>query len=146
MTNIIRIKNAQFYAYHGALKEEQNIGGKFEVDIDIYTDFRKAAEIDELHLTIDYHKVYKFLEKIIHSHKYYLIETIATVIANEISNHFDGIEKIKVKVRKRSVPVGGMLDFVEAEVVKENTSKNSDKAQLKSSFRQAQSTAVQSDE
>ena len=119
LTNIIRIKNAQFYAYHGALKEEQNIGGKFEVDVDIYTDFSKAAENDELNLTINYHEVYKYLDKIIHSHKYYLIETVATEIANEVTKHFNGIEKINVKVRKRSVPVGGMLDYVEAEVIKE---------------------------
>ncbi len=119
MTNIIRIKNAQFYAYHGALQEEQNIGGKFEVDVDIYTDFREAAKNDELQLTINYHEVYKYLNSIIHSHKYYLIETIATKIANEVTKHFNGIEKIIVKVRKRSVPVGGMLDYVEAEVIKE---------------------------
>ena len=119
MINIIRIKNAQFYAYHGALKEEQNIGGKFEVDVDIYTDFKEAAENDELQLTINYHEVYKYLEKIIHSHNYYLIETIAVKIANEVTKYFEGIKKIKVKVRKRSVPVGGMLDYVEAEVIKE---------------------------
>ena len=118
MTNIIRIKNAQFYAYHGAMKEEQNIGGRFEVDVDIYTDFSVAAESDDLHLTINYHEVYKYLEKIISLHKYYLIETIATEIAAEIMNLFSGIKKIDVKVRKRSVPVGGMLDYVEAEVIK----------------------------
>lgn len=119
MTNIIRIKNAQFYAYHGALKEEQNIGGKFEIDVDIYTDFSQVADADELHLTINYHEVYKYLDKIINSHKYYLIETIALKIANEVMTQFSGIEKINVRVRKRSVPVGGMLDFVEAEVIKE---------------------------
>lgn len=119
MTNIIRIKNAQFYAYHGAMQEEQNIGGKFEVDVDIYTDFTSAAKNDDLKLTINYHEVYKFLQNIIHAHNYYLIETIAAKIANEVIEHFSGIEKINVKVRKRSVPVGGMLDFVEAEVIKE---------------------------
>jgi dihydroneopterin aldolase len=119
LTNIIRIKNAQFYAYHGALQEEQNIGGKFEVDIDIYTNFKEAASQDELKLTINYHEVYKFLDKIIHSHNYYLIETIATIIADEVLANFSGTEKISVKVRKRSVPVGGMLDYVEAEVIKE---------------------------
>lgn len=119
MTNIIRIKNAQFYAYHGALKEEQNIGGKFEIDVDVYTDFSEAAIHDNLSLTTNYHEIYKFLDKIIHSHKYYLIETIATKIADEVLLNFDGVEKIIVKVRKRSVPVGGMLDFVEAEVMKE---------------------------
>jgi len=119
LTNIIRIKNAQFYAYHGALKEEQNIGGKFEIDVDVYTDFSEAAKQDNLNLTTNYHEIYKFLDKIIHSHNYYLIETIAVKIANEVLNNFDGIKKIIVKVRKRSVPVGGMLDFVEAEVIKE---------------------------
>jgi dihydroneopterin aldolase len=118
LTNIIRIKNAQFYAYHGALKEEQNIGGKFEIDVDVYTNFSEAAKHDNLQLTTNYHEIYKFLDKIIHSHNYYLIETIATKIADEVLEHFDGIDKIIVKVRKRSVPVGGMLDFVEAEVIK----------------------------
>ncbi len=119
MTNIIRIKNAQFYAYHGALKEEQNIGGRFEVDVDIHTDFTQAAINDDLLLTTNYHEVYKYLDKIIHSQKYFLIETIASKIADEVLTHFPGIEKIIVRVRKRSVPVGGMLDFVEAEVVKD---------------------------
>ena len=119
MINVIRIKNAQFYAYHGALKEEQNIGGKFEIDVDIYTDFSEAAKNDDLHLTINYHEVYKYLEKIINVHKYFLIETIATEIANEILDFFNGVKKVVVRVRKRSVPVGGMLDFVEAEVIKE---------------------------
>jgi dihydroneopterin aldolase len=119
LINIIRIKNAQFYAYHGALKEEQNIGGKFEVDVDMYTDFSVAAKTDDLHSTINYHEVYKFLAEILQSNNYYLIETIATIIAEEILKHFSGVEKVLVKVRKRSVPVGGMLDYVEAEVTKE---------------------------
>jgi dihydroneopterin aldolase len=118
MKNIIRIKNAAFYAYHGAMKEEQHIGGKFEVDVDIYTDFSKAAENDDLSKTINYDEVYKFMNNIVHEKKYYLIESLATVIADEILKKFAGIEKIKVKVRKRSVPVGGVIDFVEAVVEK----------------------------
>ncbi len=48
MTNIIRIKNATFYGYHGVSNEEQYVGGKFEADIDIYTDFSEAAKDDDL--------------------------------------------------------------------------------------------------
>jgi len=120
MKNIIRIKNAVFYAYHGAMKEEQHIGGKFEADVDIYTDFSNAAENDDLSKTINYDEVYKFMNKIVHEKKYYLIESLATVITDEILKKFTGIEKIKVKVRKRSVPVGGVIDFVEAVVEKSN--------------------------
>lgn len=120
MKNIIRIKNAVFYAYHGAMKEEQHIGGKFEVDVDIYTDFSKAAENDDLSKTINYDEVYKFINKIVHEKKYYLIEALATAIADEILKKFKSVEKLIVKVRKRSVPVGGVIDFVEAVVEKSN--------------------------
>jgi len=65
MQNIIRIKNATFYGYHGVLSEEQSVGGKFEADIDLYTDFSKAAEKDNLRQTIDYQKVYEFMYKLV---------------------------------------------------------------------------------
>ena len=120
MTNIIRIKNASFYAYHGALAEEQNIGGKFEADVDIYTDFSEAARTDNLKLTVNYDEVYKFINKIVHQQKYYLIETLATVIAEELLKNYASIYKVAVRVRKNNVPVGGVIDYVEAEVIKEN--------------------------
>jgi len=119
-TNIIRIHNAIFYAYHGALQEEQNIGGIFEADIDIYTDFSNAAANDDLKLTINYDEVYKFVNNIVHAKKYYLIETLSTIIADELLKKYSQIIKISVRVRKHHVPVGGVLDYVEAEVIKEN--------------------------
>ena len=118
MSNHIRIKNAQFYAYHGAMQEEQNIGGRFEVDVDIKTDFSEAVKNDELHLTINYHKVYSFINEIVHRENFYLIETLAERIAEGLINDFEQIEELTIRVRKRSVPVGGMLDYVEAEVTK----------------------------
>ncbi|MGK9477591.1 dihydroneopterin aldolase [Melioribacter sp. OK-6-Me] len=120
MTNIIRLKNAVFYAYHGALKEEQNIGGKFEADVDIYTDFSEAAASDDLKLTINYDEVYKYINSLVHKKKLYLIETLATIIADGLLEKYPSIKKIAVRVRKHHVPVGGVIDYVEAEVIKEN--------------------------
>ncbi|MDF1610587.1 dihydroneopterin aldolase [Stygiobacter electus] len=120
MINVIKIKNAVFYAYHGAMQEEQSIGGKFEIDIDMYTDFTQAAKDDSLKETIDYDKVYKFVSKIVHAKKYKLIETLAMYLAEQILNEYKSVTKIAVRVRKHSVPVGGVLDFVEAEVIREN--------------------------
>lgn len=117
MTNIIRLKNATFYAYHGAMKEEQHIGGKFEADVDLYTDFSEAAKNDNLEKTINYHDVYQFINRIVHDKKYYLIEALAYEIATRILQEFQGILKVAVRVRKNSVPIGGVIDCVEAEVV-----------------------------
>jgi len=120
MINIIRIKKAVFYAYHGALEEEQSMGGKFEADVDIYTSFAEAAKDDNLHETINYVSVYKFINQLVHEKKYSLIETLATVIADSLLAKYPAIKKIAVRVRKNTVPIGGVIDCVEAEVIKEN--------------------------
>jgi dihydroneopterin aldolase len=119
MENIIRIKKATFYGYHGVRSEEQSVGGKFEADVDIYTDFSGAAKKDSLHETIDYHKVYKFLYKMALEQKYYLIESLAMKIADELLINFKSIKKISVRIRKNNPPLGGVVDCVEVEVIKE---------------------------
>ena len=118
MQNVVRIKNAVFYAYHGALKEEQHIGGKFEADVDMYFNFTEAAANDDLSKTINYDEVYKFINKVIHEKKYYLIETLAAKIADNLLSTYSILDKIIVKVRKNNVPVGGIIEHVEAEVEK----------------------------
>lgn len=118
MINIVKIKNASFYAYHGALKEERSIGGKFEADVEMFFNFSEAAESDNLNKTINYEDVYKSIEKVIREKKYYLIERLATLIADNLFNSYSQLEKVDVKVRKNNVPVGGIIDYVEAEVIK----------------------------
>ena len=118
MQNIIRIKKAVFYAYHGVLSEEQSVGGKFEADVDIYTNFQEAAKKDSLKQTIDYDKAYKFMYQLALEQKYYLIETLATNIADGLLNKFSHIEKVSVRIRKNNPPLGGVVDCVEVEVIK----------------------------
>lgn len=119
MINVIRIKNATFYGYHGVSNEEQNVGGKFEADIDIFTDFSEAAKDEDLSKTVDYYKVYSFLNQYTVKQKYYLIESLAVEIADELLKRFEKIIKIAVRVRKNNPPLGGVVDCVEAEVIKE---------------------------
>ena len=119
MQNIIRIRKATFYGYHGVRSEEQSVGGKFEADVDIYTDFSDAAKEDNLQKTIDYHKVYSFMYHLALEQKYYLIESLATKIADELMVKFEMISKVAVRVRKNNPPLGGVVDCVEVEVIKE---------------------------
>jgi len=118
--SIVRIKNAVFYAYHGALKEEQSIGGKFEADVEMYFDFSAAAKNDDLRLTVNYVDVYKIINELIHQKRFNLIETLATEIADKLLIKIPLIEKLTVRIRKNSVPIGGLIDNVEAEVSKSN--------------------------
>lgn len=116
MQNIIRINKATFYAYHGVFKQEQNVGGKFESDVEIHTDFSSAEQLDNLRQTIDYESVFNIISNLAMSQKFYLIESLALKIVHKIFGEFTNASKVIVKVRKNNPPIGGVVDSVEVEV------------------------------
>jgi dihydroneopterin aldolase len=113
-TGTVRLINAVFYAHHGVMKEEHQIGGRYEVDVSIDLDFRKAAEHDDLKETVDYEKVYRIVKGIITRNKFYLIERLAYLIANRIVDEYSFVSSVEVTVRKPNPPVGGPCDRAEA--------------------------------
>jgi len=54
MKHKIHVRGIRCYAFHGCMEEEERIGGHYVVDVDIDTDFSKAAASDELIDTVDY--------------------------------------------------------------------------------------------
>lgn len=117
----ITLKNMVFFGYHGALKEEREIGGRFEVDIELIGDFSTASETDKLSDAVDYQKAYFLIKEKIEGSKYHLIETIAGDVAKEILSAF-AVSKVNVRIRKRNVPIGGVIDYVEVELSREKSS------------------------
>ncbi len=114
--DIIRLHNAVFYAYHGVLTDEQSLGGKFEVDVDLYCDLSKGAKTDSLKRTVDYEKVYSCIKGLVLGKKYYLLEALASTIAKGILKEFKGVQKVIVRVRKPGAAVKGVIDYVEVEI------------------------------
>lgn len=114
--DIIRIKNATFYAYHGTMQDEQNLGGKFEVDLEMSCDLSEAEASDSLKRTVDYEKVYGFLQKTVLEKKYYLLEALGNTIAKKLLQQFPKVSRVIVKVRKPHPPVKGVIDWVEVEI------------------------------
>src|SRR5512143_703968 len=115
---IIRIRNASFYAYHGAQTDEQNLGGKFEVDVELHADLSAAMAHDSLKRTLDYEAVYATVREVVTAKKYYLLEAVANTVAARLLDEFSAIQQVLVRVRKPHPPVKGVVDFVEVEVQK----------------------------
>lgn len=109
----IRLINATFYAYHGVLNNEQESGGKFEVDVEMFGDFSKGSDSDLLKDTVDYERVYQSIKELVIGKRFYLIESLGSQIAMSILDKFSSLNRVIVKVRKRSPQVGGVVDFVE---------------------------------
>jgi dihydroneopterin aldolase len=117
--DIIRIKNAAFYAYHGVATDEQNLGGKFEVDVEVHVDLCRAAERDNLKQTVDYEALYALIQKVVTVKRYYLLESLAKTIAQGILAAFTPVAVVSVRVRKPHPPVKGVIDYVEVEVTEQ---------------------------
>jgi len=109
--HIIRIQNAEFFAYHGVHPEEQKIGGKFTVDLSLETDFTKAAEEDDLNGTVDYAAVYEIIETEMKIQSK-LIENLAYRIVQKLKKEFPKIHSIKIEVSKHKPPISGNLEKV----------------------------------
>ena len=111
----IRLKNMQFYGFHGVDKSEKYLGGRFEVDVEMKLSLKKSCNSDELDDTVNYEKIYKTVDTCVNKDKFYLIEALANSIAKDILINFP-INSILVRVRKPHAPVKGVLDTIEVEL------------------------------
>ena len=112
---IIRIKNARFYAHHGVLDAERTSGGLFEIDAEMTCDITEAEAEDDLKKTLDYEQAYKFIKDVVSEKKFLLIEALAYRISLKIIKNFSVVQKVVIKVRKPSPPLGGLTEYVEVE-------------------------------
>lgn len=117
--HVIRIHNASFYAYHGAASDEQTLGGKFEVDVELRGDFTVAMTSDDLKQAIDYERVYARVNTIVTAKKHFLLESLARTLTRELLAAFPLADSVLVRVRKPHPPVKGVVDFVEIELFEE---------------------------
>jgi len=111
----IRIINMTFYGHHGVEESERELGGRFAVDVELYLDLEPAGSTDDLTKTVDYKAVYKLVREMEGARNYELVEALAHDVAESIMAQF-AVDEVIVRVRKQSVPLGGLIDYTEAEI------------------------------
>jgi dihydroneopterin aldolase len=117
ITRIIHLRQLEFYAYHGVLKEEQDLGQRFLVDVDLYPSegLYNSDHIDE---TLNYAEVFEVVKNCVLQERYQLIETLAERIATLLLSQFS-CSKVRVEVYKPQAPIPGVYGNVSAEVILE---------------------------
>ena len=108
-----------FYGFHGVNPAEKELGQRFVVDMDIFTDLTKAGQTDDLGDTVDYSEVYRAVKDIVEGPSRNLLESVAAAIAERILAAHD-IEAVRVRVRKPEVPMkGSILTHAAVEIFRE---------------------------
>lgn len=107
----IEVKGMRFHAYHGCHPGERQVGGLFEVDVELAVDLAGFKRTDEITSTIDYVAVMHVVRDEMDQPKN-LIEAVAASIGHRLRERFSQAREARVTVRKLSPPVGYEVDYV----------------------------------
>lgn len=113
----IVLKQMSFYAYHGVLPEENKLGQRFLVDVELRLDLRMAGQTDQLEHSIDYSKVFQAVQTTVEKSHYQLIEALAEHIADVLLTEFL-VPEVLVRVIKPDPPIAGHYQSVHVEMVR----------------------------
>ena len=108
----IVIEEMEFYAFHGHYAEEQIVGNRFLVDLELECDLEPAAESDQLEDAVNYQHAYQLIKKEMRQKKSNLLENIAKRILDALFSEMEGIQKATIRVRKMHPPMGGPIRSV----------------------------------
>jgi len=107
----IILEGMEFFSYHGCFKEEQIIGAKFIVDLQVESDTSRAELSDRLHDTINYASLYTIVRTEMNQ-KSFLLENVARRIINKVRDSYKNIISVELRISKINPPVGGKMKEV----------------------------------
>ncbi|WP_042147435.1 dihydroneopterin aldolase [Paucisalibacillus sp. EB02] len=115
----IILTNMQFYGFHGLLPEENKLGQRFNVDLELFLDTSNAGLSDNMHDSIDYSQAYQHVKKIVEGDAKNLIEAVTETIASDLLASFELLKACRVKVIKPDPPIPGHYKSVAVEIYRE---------------------------
>ncbi|UXR74124.1 dihydroneopterin aldolase [Staphylococcus sp. IVB6238] len=118
MSDKIFLQGLEFYAYHGVLPAENEIGQIFTVDIEMKVDLKEAGHSDRVEDTVHYGEVYEDVKAIMEGEPVNLLEHLAERIAKRINSHYNRVMETKVRITKKNPPIPGYYQGVGIEVVR----------------------------
>lgn len=112
----LSVINAEYFAFHGVREEERNLGGRYQIDVDVWYDAMQAVVSDNVSDSVNYEEILYLVNEHVNGEPCELIETLSFDIASAIMDRFPSVRKATTRVRKLSVPIQQVLNYVEAEV------------------------------
>ena len=108
----IIIEAMEFYAFHGHYKEEQIVGNRFLVDLELEADMTLPAQSDQLEDAVNYQIAYKLIKEEMKRKKSNLLENIAKRILDSLEENLKGVKSVTIRIRKMNPPMGGPIKSV----------------------------------
>ncbi len=108
----IILEEMEFYAFHGHYREEQIVGNRFLVDLELESDLSAPARSDRLDDAVNYQKAYQIIKEEMRIKKSHLLENIGKRILDALFEKMEGIDSATLRIRKMHPPLGGTVRSV----------------------------------
>ena len=112
MTDTIFVTGLSIHARHGVMDHETEVGQRFVIDLELYTDLSEPSRSDRLADTVSYADVVATTTAAFKTVSYKLLERAAGAVADAILSHFPRIHAVKVTVHKPHAPIAAIFDDV----------------------------------
>lgn len=101
----IILEGLAFYGYHGVMLEENKLGQRFRIDLELGIDMDSAAKSDDVGTTVHYGHVYNSVKAAFEEKRFKLIEALGHHIIVRLFEEFDKLDWIRIRVRKPEAPL-----------------------------------------
>lgn len=108
----IVLNGMEFFGYHGVIPEENKLGQRFYIDVEMALDLQEAGRKDDLSLTVNYAEAYGLVKEIAEGPPFRLIEALAEQVATVLLQTYTSIYEIAVRVTKPHPPFETHFDGV----------------------------------
>ena len=112
MSDTIFITGVVIHARHGVMEHETEVGQRFVIDLELYTDLSESSHTDRLVDTVSYANVVTTATSAFKNTNYKLLERAAGAVADAILTTFSRIRTVKVTVHKPHAPIAAIFDDV----------------------------------
>ena len=111
----IVLQGLEFHAFHGVFEEEQRLGARFVIDVELYLDLPGE---DDLEQSVDYAAVYALIQSHVTQKRYDLIEVLANKLATDLLAAQPKLDGVLVRVHKPHAPLPGVFKDIYAEITR----------------------------
>ena len=112
MTDTIFITGVVVHARHGVMEHETEVGQRFVIDLELFSDLSDASRSDRLADTVSYSQVVSTATAAFKNANYKLLERAAGAVADAILAAFPRIRTVKVTVHKPHAPIAEIFEDV----------------------------------
>ena len=106
----VSLKDAEFFAFHGYYAEEQVLGGRYLIDLDVSFEPAHADIGDELDRTVNYERLYNLCCHEMKTPRK-LIETVAQSIMDTLKHDYPFAAAITLSIKKMYPPFKGNVHY-----------------------------------